>query len=115
MLTYLQDDNYQRRTKLANRLFSLSLYISLSILAIVMVVSPRLTNAQLALLEMFSFEMSEAEVLAMRQTLMQHFRLRLEEEAQKAIQQKGLTTAQLEEQMNFENRTQRLDQIRAAQ
>lgn len=80
-----------------------------------MVVSPRLTNAQLALLEMFSFEMSEAEVLAMRQTLMQHFRTRLEEEAHKVIQQKGLTTAQLEEQMNFENRTQRLDQIRAAQ
>ncbi|ADB39682.1 hypothetical protein Slin_3676 [Spirosoma linguale DSM 74] len=101
--------------ELTNRGFSLSLYISLSFLAIVMVVSPRLTNAQLALLEMFSFEMSEAEVLAMRQTLMQHFRTRLEEEAQKVIQQKGLTTAQLEEQMNFENRTQRLDQIRAAQ
>ncbi|GAB3226703.1 hypothetical protein GCM10027423_63630 [Spirosoma arcticum] len=80
-----------------------------------MVVSPRLTNVQLALLEMFSFEMSEAEVLAMRQTLMQHFRTRLEEEARKAIQQKGLTTAQLEEQMNFENRSERLDQIRAAQ
>lgn len=80
-----------------------------------MVVSPRLTNAQLALLEMFSFEMSEAEVLAMRQTLMQHFRVRLEEEAQKAIQQKGLTTVQLEDQMNFENRSERLNQIRAAQ
>jgi hypothetical protein len=80
-----------------------------------MVVSPRLTNAQLALLEMFSFEMSEAEVLAMRQTLMQHFRTRLEEEVQKTTQLKGLTTAQLEEQMNFENRTKRLDQIRAAQ
>jgi hypothetical protein len=80
-----------------------------------MVVSPRLTNAQLALLEMFSFEMSEAEVLAMRQTLMQHFRTRIEEEAENAIQQKGLTTTQLEEQMNFENRTERLDQIRAAQ
>ncbi|MVM42338.1 hypothetical protein GO730_39305 [Spirosoma sp. HMF3257] len=80
-----------------------------------MVVSPRLTNAQLALLEMFSFEMSEAEVLAMRQTLMQHFRTRLEEEAQKAIHQKGLTTAQLEDQMNFENRSERLDQIRAVQ
>lgn len=80
-----------------------------------MVVSPRLTNAQLALLEMFGFEMSEAEVLAMRQTLMQHFRTRIEEEAEKAIQQKGLTTTQFEEQMNFENRTERLDQIRAAQ
>ncbi|MFD2573841.1 hypothetical protein ACFSUS_24610 [Spirosoma soli] len=114
-MPFSQDGNYQSRTKLTDRLFSLSLYISLSILAIVMVVSPRLTNAQLALPEMFSFEMSEAEVLAMRQTLMQHFRTRLEEEAQKAIQQKGLTTAQLEEQMNVENRTERLDQIRAAQ
>ena len=83
-----------------------------------MVVSPRLNKAQLALLEMFSFEMSEmseAEVLAMRQTLMHYFRTRLEEEVQKAIQQKGLTTAQLKEQMNFENRTERLDQIRATQ
>lgn len=80
-----------------------------------MVVSPRLTNAQLALLELFSFEMSEVEVMSMRQALMQHFRTRLEEEAQKAIQQKGLTTAQLEEQLAFENRTERLGQIRAAE
>ncbi|QHW00286.1 hypothetical protein [Spirosoma endbachense] len=80
-----------------------------------MVVSPRLTNAQLALLELFSFEMSEVEVLSMRHALMQHFRTRLEEEAQKAIQQKGITTAQLEEQLTFENRTERLGQIRSAQ
>jgi hypothetical protein len=80
-----------------------------------MISSQRLTNAQLALLEMFSFEMSETEVLAMRQTLMQHFRTRLEEEAQKAIQQKGLTTTQLEAQLNFDNRTERLRQIRADQ
>jgi hypothetical protein len=80
-----------------------------------MISSQRLTNAQLALLEMFSFEMSEAEVLAMRQTLMQHFRTRLEEEAQKTIQQKGLTTTQLEAQLNFDNRTERLRQIRADQ
>ena len=31
-----------------------------------MIASRRLTNAQQALLEMFSFEMSEAEVLTMR-------------------------------------------------
>lgn len=80
-----------------------------------MISSQRLTNAQLALLEMFSFGMSETEVLAMRQTLMQHFRMRLEEEAQKAIQQKGLTTTQLETQLNFDNRTERLRQIRADQ
>ncbi|WP_240163937.1 hypothetical protein [Spirosoma taeanense] len=75
----------------------------------------RLTNAQLALLEMFSFEMSEAELLAMRQTLMQHFRARLEEEAQKAMQQKGLTTTQLEAQMKFDNRTEQLRQMRSSQ
>ena len=80
-----------------------------------MISSQRLTNAQLALLEMFSFEMSEPEVLAMRQTLMQHFRTRLEEEAQKALEQRGLTTTQLEAQMNFDNRTERLRQIRADQ
>lgn len=78
-----------------------------------MTVSQRLSNAQLALLELFSFEMSEAEVLAMRQTLMQHFRQRLEEEAEKSIQQKGLTTAQLEAQMTFDNRTGQLGQIRS--
>ncbi|GAB3702804.1 hypothetical protein GCM10027592_32580 [Spirosoma flavus] len=80
-----------------------------------MMASQRLTNAQLALLEMFSFEMSEAEVLAMRQTLMQHFRIRLEEEAEKAMHQKGLTTAQLEAQMTFDNRTEQLRQIRTNQ
>lgn len=80
-----------------------------------MVASQRLTNVQLALLELFSFEMSEAEVLAMRQTLMQHFRTRLEEEAQKALQYKGLTTAQLEAQLNIDNRTEQLRQIRSGQ
>ncbi|QJW92315.1 hypothetical protein HNV11_11055 [Spirosoma taeanense] len=64
---------------------------------------------------MFSFEMSEAELLAMRQTLMQHFRARLEEEAQKAMQQKGLTTTQLEAQMKFDNRTEQLRQMRSSQ
>ena len=80
-----------------------------------MITSRRLTNAQQALMEMFSFEMSEAEVLAMRQTLMHHFRSRLEDEAQKALQQKGLTTAQLEAQIGVDNRTEQLRQIRAGQ
>lgn len=79
-----------------------------------MIVSPRLTNAQMALLELFSFQMSEDEVIAMHQVLMQHFRARLEEEARKVIQHKGLTTPQFEEQLTFENRTERLDRIRAA-
>ncbi|GAA4420256.1 hypothetical protein GCM10023187_55390 [Nibrella viscosa] len=77
-----------------------------------MVASQRLTNAQLALLEPFSFEISEAELLAMRQTLMQYFRARLEEGAEKAMLQKGLTTVQLEDQMKFDNRTEQLRQIR---
>ncbi len=80
-----------------------------------MVASQRLSTAQLALLEIFSFEMSDTEVLAMRQTLMQHFRQRLEEEADQVIQQKGLTTTQLEDQMKFDNRTERLGQIRGHQ
>jgi len=80
-----------------------------------MVASQRLSTAQLALLEMFSFEMSEAEVLAMRQTLMQHFRQRLEDEVDQVMQQKGLTTTQLEAQMKFDNRTDRLGQIRSPQ
>lgn len=77
--------------------------------------SQKLTNAQLALLELFSFDMSEAEVQAMRQMLMQHFRARLDEEADKAMQQRGLTTTQLEAQMQFDNRTERLQQLRSDQ
>ncbi len=80
-----------------------------------MVASQRLSSAQLALLEMFSFEMSDTEVLAMRQTLMQHFRQRLEDEADEVMQQKGLTITQLEDQMKFDNRTERLGQIRGRQ
>lgn len=80
-----------------------------------MVPSQRLNEAQLALLELFSFEMSEAEVLAMRRTLMQHFRARLEEEAEKAMHQKGLTTAQLEAQMKFDNRSEQLRHLRTGQ
>jgi hypothetical protein len=80
-----------------------------------MTASSRLTDAQRALLELFSFELSDAEVLAMRRTLMQHFRTRLEEEAQKALQQKGTTTAELEAQLSSDNRTERLRQIRSGQ
>ncbi|MBC8152162.1 MAG: hypothetical protein H7Z72_04565 [Bacteroidetes bacterium] len=75
-------------------------------------VPQKLTNAQVALLELFHFELSEAELVTMRQTLMQHFRQRLDDEAEKTIQQKGLTAAQFEQQMTFGNRTERLRQIR---
>jgi len=78
-----------------------------------MTASKRLTDAQLALLELFSFEMNDAEVLAMRQTLMQHFWGRLEEEAHKAMQQKGISTAELEAQLNVDNRTEFLRQLSA--
>lgn len=77
-----------------------------------MITSQRLTDAQLALLELFSFDMSEAEVVAMRQTLMQHFRQRLDDEAQQAMQLNGLTTEQLEAQLSGHNRTERLREIR---
>ena len=40
---------------------------------------------------------------------------RLEEEAERAMQQKGLTTAQLEAQLKYDNRTEQLRQIRASQ
>ncbi len=103
----------EQRESINYRLFLLSLRTCKYDSA--MVASQRLTNTQLALLELFSFEMSEAEVLAMRQTLMQHFRTRLEEEAQKAMQRKGLTTAQLEAQLNSDNRTEQLRQIRSGQ
>ncbi|QKZ15389.1 hypothetical protein [Spirosoma sp. KUDC1026] len=77
-----------------------------------MIAAQRLTKAQQALLELFSFDMSETEVLAMRQTLMQHFRQRLENEAQQAMEQKNVSLEQLEAKMMFDNRTKRLRQIR---
>ncbi len=77
-----------------------------------MITSQRLTGAQLALLELFSFDISEAEVTAMRQTLMRHFRQRLDDEVQQAMQQKGLTTAQFEAQLSGHNRTEQLHEIR---
>lgn len=77
-----------------------------------MIAAQRLTKAQQALLELFSFDMSETEVLAMRQTLMQHFRQRLENEAQQAMEQKNVNLEQLEAKMMFDNRTKRLRQIR---
>ena len=77
-----------------------------------MINSQRLTDAQLALLELFSFDISEAEVIAMRQTLMRHFRQRLDDEVQQAMQRNGLTTEQLEAQLSGNNRTERLRKIR---
>lgn len=72
----------------------------------------KLTNAQMALLELFDVDMSDREVADLRRLLMQHFRTRLEAEVDKVQKQTGKTTAEMEKEMRFTNRTERLTSIR---
>jgi len=77
--------------------------------------SKKLTNAQVALLELFNVEMSDEEVDELRRVLMQYYRAKLETEIDQIQQQTGKTTAQMEEDMRFDNRSERLRTIRQQQ
>ncbi len=77
--------------------------------------SKKLTNAQVALLELFNVEMSDEEVDELRRVLVQHYRAKLETEIDQIQQQTGKTTAQMEEEMRFDNRSERLRTIRQQQ
>lgn len=72
----------------------------------------KLTNAQMALLELFNVEMSDRDVEELRRLLMQHYRTKLEAEVDQVQLRTGKTTAQLEEDMRFDNRSERLKSIR---
>lgn len=72
----------------------------------------KLTNAQMALLELFDVEMSDREVADLRRLLMEHFRTWLEAEVDKVQKRTGKTTAEMEKEMRFTNRTKRLTSIR---
>ncbi|RYF46811.1 MAG: hypothetical protein EOO39_49220 [Cytophagaceae bacterium] len=72
----------------------------------------KLTNAQAALLELLNIDMSDTEIDELRRVLMQHFRARLEAEVESSQKRKGKTTAQMEKEMKFVNRTDRLKAIR---
>lgn len=72
----------------------------------------KLTNAQMALLELFNVEMSDHDVDELRRLLMQHYRTKLENEVDQVQLRTGKTTAQLEEDMRFDNRSERLQFIR---
>lgn len=66
----------------------------------------------MALLELFDVDMSDREVADLRRLLMQHFRTRLEAEADKVQKRTGKTTEEMEKEMRFTNRTERLTSIR---
>lgn len=72
----------------------------------------KLTNAQMALLELFDVDMSDQDVADLRRLLMQHFRTRLEAEVDKIQKQTGKTTEEMEKEMRFTDRTERLTSIR---
>ncbi len=75
----------------------------------------KLTNAQIALLELFNVDMSDEEVNELRRVLMQHYRTRLETEVDQIQQRIDKSTTQMEEGMDFDNRSERLQTIRKQQ
>lgn len=66
----------------------------------------------MALLELFDVDMSDREVADLRRLLMEHFRTRLEAEVDKVQKRTGKTTEEMEKEMRFTNRTERLTSIR---
>ncbi len=75
----------------------------------------KLTNAQVALLELFNVEMNDEEVKELRGVLMQHYRTKLEKEVDQLQQRTDKSTSQMEEEMRFDNRSERLRTIRQQQ
>lgn len=75
----------------------------------------KLTNAQVALLELFNVEMNDEEVNELRGVLMQHYRTKLETEVDQLQQHMDKSTSQMEEEMRFDNRSERLQTIRQQQ
>ena len=75
----------------------------------------KLTNAQVALLELFNVEMSDEEVNELRRVLMQHYRAKLEAEIDQVQQRTGKKTVEMEQEARFDNRTEYLLAIRRQQ
>lgn len=75
-------------------------------------VSKRLNEAQLVLLRLFDRPMMTEEVIELRDFLVAYYNKKLEIELNKVITEKKLTAQDISQLGNFENRTEKLRQIR---
>lgn len=68
-----------------------------------MIQTSPLTNLQLEILKLFSFELSEAELLEIKRLLVKHFATRISQRTQEIWDNKGLTAQDMENWLNDEN------------
>jgi hypothetical protein len=64
---------------------------------------PPLTNLQLEILKLYSFELTEKELLDIKTVLARHFADRLSKRVDEIWQEKGLTEADMDKWLNEEN------------
>ncbi len=64
---------------------------------------PSLSNLQLELLKLYSFDISASELLEVKRLLGQHFADRLSAQASAAYQENGWTTETLDSWLNADN------------
>ncbi len=76
------------------------------------VVPKRLNEAQLVLLRLFDRPIEEEEVTELRDYLVAYYNQKLQTELNKVISEKKLTVQDIDQMGNFENRTEKLRQIR---
>ncbi len=76
------------------------------------VVPKRLNEAQLVLLRLFDRPIEEAEVTELRDFLVAYYNQKLQKELDKVITEKKMTVQDIDNLGNFENRTDKLHQIR---
>jgi hypothetical protein len=76
------------------------------------IVPRRLNEAQLVLLRLFDRPIMEDEVTELRDFLVAYYNKKLQKELNKVITEKKMTVHDIEQFGNFENRTEKLRQIR---
>lgn len=76
------------------------------------VVSKRLNEAQLVLLRLFDRPIAHEEVTELRDFLVAYYSKKLEIELNRIIAEKQMTVQDIDNLGNFENRTEKLRQIR---
>lgn len=76
------------------------------------VVSKKLNEAQLVLLRLFDRPIAQEEVTELRDFLVAYYNKKLEVELNRIIAEKQMTLQDIDNLGNFENRTEKLSQIR---
>ncbi len=76
------------------------------------IVPKRLNEAQLVLLRLFDRPIVNDEVTELRDFLVAYYNQKLEIELNKVIAEKQLTSGDIDQLVNIENRTEKLRQIR---